>query len=199
MSDLQHFISLLQREVPLKIKYKDESWEMYLLHFLVKWFNPNFMTDYTTVIGYTVYFTSKEFVEQYPRQAMQILAHEAVHLLDTKRLTFTLFALAYLFPQVLVVLAFLFPLSAYYLFFLLFALPLPAPFRAYFEAKAYSLDIILGKRSVEDTVQYFTTWDYYKMFPFKEKIASVLKERVYAPSQEVKYVMDLYHKAKAWA
>lgn len=196
MSDLQYFILLLQKEVPLKIKYKDESWEMRLLYFFIKWFNPRFMTDFTTVIGYTVYFTNRKFVEQYPRQAMQILAHEAVHLLDTKRFTFPIFALAYLFPQVLIVFAFLFPIDSSYLLFLFFALPLPAPFRAYFEARAYSLDIILGKRSIENAITYFITWDYYKMFPFKEKMEAILAKYSKHPSQEVRYVMDLYQKAE---
>ncbi|SFF07778.1 hypothetical protein [Thermoflexibacter ruber] len=196
MSDLEYFIGLLQKEVPVRIKYKDESWEMRLLYFFIKWFNPHFMTDFTTVIGYTVYFTNRKFIEQCPKQAMQILAHEAVHLLDTKRFSFPIFALAYLFPQVLIVFALLFPINAFYIFFLFFALPLPAPFRAYFEARAYSLDIILGKRSIESVIKYFISWDYYKMFPFKEKIVSVLEKYSKYPSQEMKYIMDLYQKAE---
>jgi hypothetical protein len=197
MSDLEYFIGLLQKEVPVRIKYKDESWEMRLLYFFIKWFNPHFMTDFTTVIGYTVYFTSRKFVEQNSAQATQILAHEAVHLFDTKRLTFPVFAFAYLFPQVLIVFVFLTPINAFYMLCLLFALPLPAPFRAYFEARAYSLDIIFGKRSMDNVIKYFISWDYYKMFPFKGKITSVLEKYSKHPSQEVKQVIDLYQKAKS--
>lgn len=195
MSYFQNFVVRLRAEVPLKIKYKDESWEMAVLNVGLKWFNPTFMTSFTTVIGYTVYFTSREYVKKNPTEAMQILTHEAVHLLDTKRLTFPIFAFGYLFPQILVIFALLFPISAYFLLFLLFILPLPAPFRAYFEARAYTVDFMLGRRDLRDIIAYFGGWDYYKMFPFKMASEKLIRFWVENPDAAIEKVLGIYEQA----
>ncbi len=197
MSNFQYFVNRLQAEIPLKIRYKDESWEMMLLNVLLKWFNPTFMTSFTTVIGYTVYFTNREYVAKNPTEALQILMHEAVHLLDIKRLTFPVFAFGYLFPQVLVVFALLFPLSAYFLLFLVFILPLPAPFRAYFEARAYTVDVILGRRTLQDIIVHFGGWDYYKMFPFKVASEKLIRHWVEKPDATIEKVLGIYRQGIA--
>lgn len=195
MSNFQYFVSKLQAEVPLKIKYKDESWEMALLNVLLRWFNPTFMTSFTTVIGYTVYFTNREYVAKNPNEATQILVHEAVHLLDTKRLSFPLFAFGYLFPQILVVFTLLFPISAYFFLFLLFILPLPAPFRAYFEARAYAVDFMLGRRDLQGVIAHFWGWDYYKMFPFKVASEKLIRFWVENPDAIIAKVLGIYEQA----
>lgn len=191
MSNFHDFVSRLRTIVPLKIKYKDESWEMKWLNFFLRWFNPTFMTDFTTVIGYTVYFTSRSYVENYPRQATQTLAHEAVHLLDTQRLGFPIFAFAYLFPQVLAIFALLFPVNVYFLFFLLFILPFPAPFRAYLEARAYAVDILSGRRELGDVLTYFTNWDYYKMYPLENQAEKLLRFWVENPDEVILKVLEM--------
>ncbi|TAH22009.1 MAG: hypothetical protein EAZ08_02430 [Cytophagales bacterium] len=192
MLRLQWFITKIQEEVPLKIKFKDESWEMKWLNLLVKWFNPNFMTSFTTVIGYTVYFTSRKFVESNPQQAMQILTHEAVHLLDTKRFTFPIFAFLYLFPQILVVFALLFPINYYFLLCLFFLLPLPAPFRAYFEARAYAVDLTLGRHEAKNIVRYFVNWDYYRMLPIEQYAENLLHHCEVNPDMTIKKILAIY-------
>jgi hypothetical protein len=192
MQKIELFASLLQKHVPLQIKYKDESWEMRVLNSIVKWFNPRFMEDYTTVIGNTVYFTSREYVQAHPHDALQVLVHEAVHLLDTKRYSFPVFAFAYLFPQVLALGACLSPLSAYFLLFLLFLLPFPAPFRAYFEARAYATDLLLRRRSIENTLRFFTSWDYYKMYPFENQARKLLQHWKDRPDEIILEVIGLY-------
>ncbi|MCU0389944.1 MAG: hypothetical protein MUE81_02395 [Thermoflexibacter sp.] len=194
MSNFYLFVEKLSKEIPLKIKYKDESWEMRLINLIVRWFNPRFMTDFTTVIGYTVYFSNRRFVENYPHRAMQILAHEAVHLLDIKRLTFPVFAFAYLFPQILVIFAFLFPLSPYFLIFLIFIAPFPAPFRAYFEARAYALDLILNRYYLENIVPYFMNWDYYQMYPYQKSVENMLRRWARNPDRYIRKVVEMYHK-----
>ena len=189
---LAHFIKLLEKDIPLKIKYKDEAWEMKCVNMLIKWFNPNFMTDYTTVIGYTVYFTDRAYVDKYQHEALQILVHEAVHLLDTKHFTFPVFASAYLFPQVLGGLALLFPISYYFLFFLIFLLPLPAPFRAHFEARAYATDLILKRKNINHITTFFTSWDYYKMYPFEGQVKRLLRKWSENPDARIKKAIDTY-------
>ena len=196
MLPFENFIKILQTHIPLKIKYKDESWEMKYLNWIVKWFNPRFMEDYTTVIGYTVYFTDHEYTKKYPHEAMQILVHEAVHLFDTKRLTFPIFATAYLFPQILAIGCLFFPFSIYFLFFLLFLLPFPAPFRAYLEARAYTTDLLLHRRSIENTVPFFTSWDYYKMYPFENQVIKLLLYWRSNPDETILKVMSLYQESK---
>jgi hypothetical protein len=191
MYNFDEFVNRLCGVIPLKIKYKDESWEMKVLNYFVKWFNPTFMTNFTTVIGYTVYFTSRTYIKSYPRQAAQTLAHEAVHLLDTQRLGFPIFAFAYLFPQILAVFALLFPINIYFLLFLLFILPFPAPFRAYLEARAYAIDILSGRRKVDEVLFYFTNWDYYKMYPFDNQSKSLIKFWVENPDAIMKKVIEM--------
>jgi hypothetical protein len=195
MQQLAYFIKLIEKEVPLKIKYKNEAWEMKCLNSLIKWFNPTFMEDYTTVIGYTVYFTGREYVESQPKEALQTLVHEAVHLLDTKHWGFPIFAFAYLFPQILALGVFLFPISSYFLFCLVFLLPFPAPFRAYFEARAYATDLILKRRSIDQIVAFFTSLDYYKMYPFENQVEKTLRYWSENPDERIKKVIDTYKDA----
>lgn len=195
MQNLERFCVLVQQEIPIRIKYKDESWEMKYLNEVIRWFNPTFMTDYTTVIGYTVYFTDREYVEKYPNQALQTLVHEAVHLLDTKYFTFPVFAFAYLFPQILALGALFFPISYYFLLFFLFLLPLPAPFRAYFEARAYATDLLLKRRKIEHIVYFFTSWDYYKMYPFENQVKKMLKHWAENSDERIDKVLQMYREA----
>jgi hypothetical protein len=170
----------LREEVPFRIRYKDESPEMEAIAVFVEGFSPDFMDRYTTVIGSTIYFPNRHFLFHSEEQAMRTLAHEAVHLLDAERWSMPLFSLAYLFPQILAVGVFLFPwLGIWALTFLLFLLPLPAPFRFYFESRAYALDLLTLPRSerepvMERIIEEFAGWGYYRMFPFRKLVAQSL-------------------------
>lgn len=195
MENFNRFVHLINKEIPLRIKYKNESWEMKYLSILIQWFNPTFMTDFTTVIGYTVYFTSREYVAQHPQQALQTLVHEAVHLLDTKRLGFPVFAFGYLFPQILALGVFFCPFSYYFLLFLIFLLPFPAPFRAYFEARAYTADLLLHRRGVAHVVSFFSNWDYYKMYPFERAVKRRLEAYSQNPDATIRSVLAMYQQA----
>ncbi|MEL6625721.1 MAG: hypothetical protein AAFQ92_09370, partial [Bacteroidota bacterium] len=55
MTQFEQLCDELQQVVPFQIKFKDESWEMQVLNVFIVWFNPNFMTSFTTVIGNTIY------------------------------------------------------------------------------------------------------------------------------------------------
>lgn len=161
---------------PLKIKFKDESWEMQLLNVLVFWFNTDFLTRYTTVIGHTIYFPDKEYIFYNEKGAMKTLAHEMVHILDSRRMGMGTFALSYLFPQILAIGVFAFPFIGWWaLLFLLFLLPLPAPFRSESEARAYALDVLMAPQSqredvLDRIVSLFIGRDYYFMNRNSEQV-----------------------------
>ncbi|MEM7657914.1 MAG: hypothetical protein AAF399_17445 [Bacteroidota bacterium] len=181
MTSFEHLQQELQQLAPFRIKYKDEAWEMQLLNVLVFWFCPTFLTRYTTVIGSTIYFPSRSYIRLHPESAMRTLAHEVVHLMDAERYSFLGFSLAYLFPQVLVLGVFSFPwLGWWAMGFVLFALPMPAPFRFYFESRAYALDLLTGKRenrraTLLQATQHFSSWDYYHMYPFPDQVMQTIQ------------------------
>ncbi|RMG17884.1 MAG: hypothetical protein D6730_23500 [Bacteroidetes bacterium] len=173
MTRFEHLTKEMQELVPFRIKYKDESWEMQLLAAFSAPFCPTFLTEYTTVIGSTIYFPSREYLLHRSDRAERVLAHEVVHLLDAERFSEPVFMGAYLFPQILALGVLTFPLLGWWsLLFLLFLLPLPAPFRFYFESRAYAIDVLTAhphdrELVLEWAVEQFCGWNYYKMFPFR--------------------------------
>lgn len=181
MDRFEHLAKELHTVVPFNIKYKDESWEMQVLNLFVIWFCPNFLTQFTTVIGNTIYFPSRAYVRWNPDGAMRTLAHEVVHILDMDKWTPGFFMGAYLFPQILALGVFTFPFFGLWsLLFLIFLLPIPAPFRYYFEARGYAMDVLTahpGHRAemVERSLDHFTGWNYYKMYPFEEQVREAIK------------------------
>ncbi|MEZ4829799.1 MAG: hypothetical protein R3C61_26475 [Bacteroidia bacterium] len=174
MDRFEKFSEELQQIAPFTIKYKDESWEMQLLHIFAMPFCPDFLTHFTTVIGSTIYFPGRSYIQQNQDAAMRTLAHEVVHILDMDRWTPGLFIGTYLFPQILALGVWLFPFLGFWsLLFLLFLLPIPAPFRAYFEARGYAMDVLTAptfhrSKVLDHAVSHFASWNYYKMFPFEE-------------------------------
>jgi hypothetical protein len=182
----QELVAAAQIHYPsLQIKYKNQSALMKVLGKLL-FFNPDFMTNYITTIGDTVYFPSTSFVSLHPISSEVALCHELVHISDEKTYTIPLFALSYLFPQILAPLALF---LAFYIGwfalipFLLLASPLPAPFRTIWERRAYIAALYvqqgLSKRlsfnpqlatQAADYVAQFKTADYYWMSPFGNSI-----------------------------
>lgn len=137
----QDLITSAQKYFPsIRVKYKDQNSFMKFLGTLL-FFTPDFMKTYTTTIGDTTYFPNSNFVNQQPISSAVIMLHELVHMYDEKRLTKVLFGFLYLFPQVLALiclpLIFLVSWKIFLPLFVLFALPLPAYFRMYFEKRAY--------------------------------------------------------------
>ena len=135
---------VLKRFPKAKIKYKNES---SLMHFL-GCFSPNFYDNFTTTIGQTIYFPSKERLEKDYSKSLIILAHEFVHLTDREPEAFGMFELKYLFPQILAVFG-LFSFGAFwnlwlllFLLFLVFLVPgIPSTWRTYFEANGYTMNL----------------------------------------------------------
>lgn len=164
----------------LKIKYKDESLLMKIIG-KIMFFNKSFMTSFTTTLGSTIYYPNSNFVKARPISSSVILLHELVHIHDSNKFTVPLFSLLYACPQVLVLLFFplLFVSWKIALCTLLFAAPIPAYFRMYFEKRAYFTSLYalsqLGKklnfepsldRQRADFVSQFKTSSYYWMWPF---------------------------------
>jgi hypothetical protein len=101
LATLHSFEDEIRKEIPdFKISYKNESLFMKVLGFLTMPFNPQFMTRYTTTIGNTVYFPSKEDYESTPKPSFTVLAHELVHMMDDRNNKWT-YAISYAFPQLL--------------------------------------------------------------------------------------------------
>jgi len=161
----------------LIIKYKDESLLMKILG-KIMFFNKAFMTDFTTTLGNTVYFPTKGYTDSHPVSASAVLMHELVHISDYNKYGAILFTLGYASPQIfsLLVLPALFLLSwKLALLPLLFLLPIPSFFRAYFEKRAYMVSLYIIKRlddkvdlskSAQFYISCFKNSAYYFMWPF---------------------------------
>jgi hypothetical protein len=163
----------------VNVQYKNES---SLMKFIGKFmfFNPAFMTGYTTTIGNTIYYTNREFVEQHPDAATIVLLHELVHINDSNNKNL-LFNFLYLIPQVfsMLFIPFIFFIGWKALFFLLFLTPIPAYWRMINERRAYTISIYVSKKLndigyhldlFEEASFYasqFKNSSYYFMFPFK--------------------------------
>lgn len=182
----------------LKIKFKDQSWFMKTLG-KIMFFNPGFMTTYTTTIGDTVYFPNINYIKLHSVSSSVVLLHELVHMYDQKKVSKPLFAISYLFPQILS------PICLFLLFLitwkivvplsLLFLLPIPAVFRMYWEKRAYISSLytieLLSKRLKFDPhldvhekgfIEQFKNSFYYYMWPIfnlnKEFDAALVKAQV---------------------
>ncbi len=161
------YIEAFKKLVPFEIKFKTASWSQKLLAFLVRWYIPSYLTNYTTVIGKTIYFPDERMIHHLNTRFT--IAHEVVHLLDQKRLTTPLFLLMYLSPQIFAVGILSFPwLGADALWFLIFGLPWPSPGRVYLEARAYGLELSLYQRcgykmNYSRIVDIFQSPGYYFM------------------------------------
>jgi len=186
-----------------QVKFKDESTLMKFIGFLM-FFNKAFMTGFITTIGRTVYWPSKKSLEgRNERGAITTLAHEYQHAKDANNRTTILFSLAYLFPQILALPGVLLTLASPvwvtlmvlgtltwtwwllpFLFTLLFLAPIPAPWRAHYELKGYTMSLFANneflkeagytkeqrierlKNQIESKNSQFTNGNYYFMWPF---------------------------------
>lgn len=165
--DYREVIAAYQKLIPFSIKFKNQSRAQKILAFLIRWYIPTYLNNYTTVIGRSIYFPKEENLED--SDSVFTIAHEVVHLLDQRRLTTPLFLLVYLSPQIFTIGILSFPWLGYdALYFLLFALPWPAPGRVYLESRAYALEIALYIRcgysyDLKRILEIFHSSGYYFM------------------------------------
>lgn len=134
------FVNELQKYNPnLNIKIKEDSILMKILT-IILFFNKKFMTNFITTIGSTVYFPKDCLINV--NKSIVILAHEFVHSMDSRKNI--LFKFLYLLPISLLPFTFMFLLISWKLFLIVFLfcfLPLPAPFRMYYELRGYSMTL----------------------------------------------------------
>ena len=101
MTRFEKFETSLAEKLPgFEVKFKDESTLMKIIDKIL-FFNKTFMTGFITTIGSTVYWPSRERLEQSGLGALSTLAHEYRHAKDAKKITGVLFSLLYLLPQIL--------------------------------------------------------------------------------------------------
>lgn len=174
-TELEHMYSELGYYIESKIPgfaivKKSESKLMKFLSKLL-FFNKGFMTDFITTI-YPKVYVPDEWALYSKASQIEILAHEYRHLRDRK-VWKVLFNIGYLFPQILVLLAFLAFVSPWFLLSLVFILPLPST-RAISEYRGYCMSMAVeywlsGKKmNVEYVIDnYFASGNYYWMFPFR--------------------------------
>lgn len=99
--DLRALEGRIREEIPsFKLRFKSQSWLMMLVGALVYPFNQRFMDRYTTTVGSTVYFPSEGDYEADPAASVTTLAHEFVHLYDSREAGIK-FQLGYTAPQLL--------------------------------------------------------------------------------------------------
>lgn len=173
-----------EKKYDLKVRFKNESILMRVLG-IILFFNPDFMTNYTTTIGNTVYFPSKEWLESRKTSAAAVLAHELVHIQDSKEAGLIVFSYTYLVPQIFALLS-LFAIfsSWWWLLCLVFLAPIPAPFRTYWELRGYAMSDAVRYKSTEKFTDIdwmagqFTSGSYFFMWPFKADIKKrILRNR----------------------
>lgn len=184
---------LKQKGYDFNIKFKDESLFMKILGVLVWIYNKRFMSEYTTVIGKTIYFPSRKWVDEDQYSLPIIIAHEMVHMQDKKKLNSYfpgLYSFLYLAPQILALLS-LFAFFAFIninflfcLLFLIFLLPIPSPGRSWIEARGYAMNLyveeyLFGNSPTflaEYVTYYFSGSEYYFMWPFPNSVKNKLLE-----------------------
>lgn len=178
----ENALKLAQEKFPdLKVKYKNESLLMKIISYIL-FFNKDFMTSYTTVIGSTIYYPNAEKISQRPITSVSNLLHELVHINDSKKYSRFLFTFMYLFPQILFPLFLLLAIFGGWFFIIpavICLLPIPAPFRMIFEKRAYIISLYtlykLGQKfgfdpkleqHCESYLSYFKDSSYYFMWFF---------------------------------
>lgn len=180
MNRFEYLVEEFQKLIPFKIRFKDESELMQVMGIFATVYSPEFLSRYTTVLGNKVYFPDRTYLQMEDERASRILAHEVVHLLDAERITWPLFYLTYLFPQIFALGVFSFPwIGAWSLLFLLFLLPIPSPIRLLIETRAYAIDVLTAPidqqdRVLEHAVECCNSWGYFKMWPFPSHIRRLI-------------------------
>lgn len=170
-----------------KLEWKSKSKLMKALKVLL-FFNQRFMEYFTTFFE-TVYVPD-DWNTFSPTSALSIIAHEAVHIYDSKKnplMGFLYVTPQILFPIIAIGLAFVSPW--FLLLALLVALPLPSFFRFYYELRGYRMNLLLLEKYsgwAKDSEIYLATRThiieqmvgpaYFFMMPFKSYVEKKLDE-----------------------
>jgi hypothetical protein len=139
---------------------------------LMRFWNPRFMTSYTTTIGRTMYIPKDPL--SFGSEGIHDLAllnHELQHIKDSMTQGRVWWAVLYLSPQIFSLCA----LGGFWfrpaLCFLFCLLPWPSPFRVWAESRGYAISLAtyaragfeVGALQYEGHRSKFTGWAYYRM------------------------------------
>lgn len=172
-------VAAIKRDIPQfkTINKKDSKLSKIIAKVL---FFTNYMQFFTTRYP-NVYLPDRPIhLQRNPR----VLQHEWVHLLDQQtffgllpfmpaKINYAMFAVAYLMPQLLALLALLAIWNPWWLLCLAFLAPIPAPGRMIAELRAYRRSRETGGE-VRALVKKFSDSSYYFMWPFKKHVAKLL-------------------------
>lgn len=173
---------MIQRfDAAYTVKQKNGSKAMKAIGWLFsKIGNKEFMEQFWTTVWNTTYCPTCTDTGAVPGE-YKVLMHEGQHIVDNQALSRPLFSFLYMVPQILVLVPILLVLLGMSPWLLLlapvFLAPLPAPFRAIFEHRAYCVSLAAEYWSGNEpdpkwATQYFTTGAYYFMWPFAGPIRS---------------------------
>jgi hypothetical protein len=205
----------LAREMGVTVRTKSESKLQRLIGVLL-FFNPSYMTGFITTIGRGIWVPDSWAYRSRTASDSCTLVHELTHVHQYEKVPWPLFYMGYLFPQVLAPLALLallaIPLSNLWLLnllWLIMAAPIPAPFRAMYEAEAYAVSYLMSYWSIgKDApspplgadgilhgvagrsdhlkllyrIPHFTGWNYYRMWPSERGVAEWIAHHLQATS-----------------
>ena len=207
-SDVQEYVDTIGKDLGgIQVKPKSSSTLMKAVgwFFAVTKISPEFMTKYITTIGNTVYFPDEMLANPNAESMTRVVTHESIHVADSKRLSMALFGFLYLFPQSLGLLALLSLLAVWkvgFLWCLLFLVclaPIPAPFRYWFELRAYRTQILFSRKQdnlTDEQMPYVYEWIenqlctnlYYWTWPFPSFVRKHLKDESWMHTGDYKKI-----------
>jgi len=170
--------------------------------------SPEFMTRYITTIGNTIYFPDEMLKNPNSESMLRVVVHETIHIKDSRSFSSLLFKFLYLFPQSLAplalisLIAFWKPMFVWCLLFLVCLAPIPAPFRYWFELRAYRTQILFSRKedklTDEEMIPVYEWIEkqlctnlYYWTWPFPSVVRKHLKDESWISS-------GIYKKIVSW-
>lgn len=165
-----------------------------IISVILKPFNPRYLKDFWTTIGFTAAFPDPDGDDE--SEAWWTVFHEGVHGIQAMRLTRVVMGFLYLIPLSFAVLGLiaLFPLYIWALLpwwgdalviipTLVCLLPLPAYFRMKMELEAYTVSLAVwywwrNEDRVDHYAKHFYGSNYYFMWPFKAWITAALQQQL---------------------
>lgn len=169
MSDMDNYYEflgmLIQKFPKFKIKFKQESAIQKFIGFAVSPFAPGYLHESCSSHKYSIYFPSRQFVEDNYERALRLLMHEYVHMYD------------YTYEGIL--------------YRMRYNMPYPFEYRAQYESRAYAAEIIWDHLQNKFTLQglmnkwasiwelAFTTSETGWMLPRVDKARQLLYNTVH--------------------
>lgn len=196
-----------QHSIKIEIKPKSESKLLNFLNPIVSIFNKNFMSDYVTTIGNTIWYPDGWLDKNDFKSRLQTVIHECIHIKQGKSQPNFIHEFLYLFPQSLSILSLFSLLSVplgmgwlWCLLFLFFLAPVPAYFRYKKELEAYRIRILFFKHvynSSEEMLQWtkkmivenLSKSNYYFAWPFPKWIQKDLDDESFMDEEQYRDII----------